>query len=337
MGKFNKDAFVSKMATGAGLLNDVSRMEKAKRMEEIYVEADQIHPAKENQGISITKIEELAQAIQDVGLLSPLIVRQREDGEYKLVAGERRYRAIKMNIENGKWEKDDPIRCFLFDPEKIDLALSDEDKEEYVRLVENSNQRDKTDGDKLREIQKLKKIYEKLRREGDFSGSTRDHLVEDTGLSPSTIAQYTKVENQGSDELIDAVLENRVGISAATKIASLPEEEQAQVIEIAGKEKADGERITPQDVVKAKGQMERERKQKVNVSGAEASDPKKKQEVPEQEAVDGNRVTTKIFKKDIDQIMKKLKAEEAGITLDDIQYNNYLKHVRSLEKLILGR
>lgn len=217
MGKFNKDAFVSKMATGAGLLNDVSRMEKAKRMEEIYVEADQIHPAKENQGISITKIEELAQAIQDVGLLSPLIVRQREDGEYKLVAGERRYRAIKMNIENGKWEKDDPIRCFLFDPEKIDLALSDEDKEEYVRLVENSNQRDKTDGDKLREIQKLKKIYEKLRREGDFSGSTRDHLVEDTGLSPSTIAQYTKVENQGSDELIDAVLENRVGISAAYK------------------------------------------------------------------------------------------------------------------------
>lgn len=40
-------------------------------------------------------IEELAQSIQEFGVLSPLLVQLTEGGTYKLVAGERRYRAAK--------------------------------------------------------------------------------------------------------------------------------------------------------------------------------------------------------------------------------------------------
>jgi len=41
-----------------------------------------------------TELEELAQSIQENGLLQPLLVRSRPGGRYELVAGERRYRAV---------------------------------------------------------------------------------------------------------------------------------------------------------------------------------------------------------------------------------------------------
>ena len=39
------------------------------------------------------ELSDLAQSIGDKGLLQPLVVRQRRDGEYEIVAGERRWRA----------------------------------------------------------------------------------------------------------------------------------------------------------------------------------------------------------------------------------------------------
>jgi ParB family transcriptional regulator, chromosome partitioning protein len=39
------------------------------------------------------ELSDLAQSIGDKGLLQPLVVRQRSDGEYEIVAGERRWRA----------------------------------------------------------------------------------------------------------------------------------------------------------------------------------------------------------------------------------------------------
>ena len=39
------------------------------------------------------ELEELAKSIRDKGLLQPIVVRQRPDGEFEIVAGERRWRA----------------------------------------------------------------------------------------------------------------------------------------------------------------------------------------------------------------------------------------------------
>ena len=39
------------------------------------------------------ELEDLARSIREKGLLQPLVVRQRDDGEYEIVAGERRWRA----------------------------------------------------------------------------------------------------------------------------------------------------------------------------------------------------------------------------------------------------
>ena len=55
---------------------------------------DQVHPRKVN-AYAITDIERLAESIQRSGLLQPVIVKKEAPDSYQLIAGERRFTAIK--------------------------------------------------------------------------------------------------------------------------------------------------------------------------------------------------------------------------------------------------
>ena len=314
MGKFN----VNKIkGAGEGLLNEISKMQKVNEMQIIYILPDQIDKAEENEGISIDRIEELADSIADVGLINALVLRQKEDGRYRIVAGERRYTAILSLIEDGRWEKDQPIKSSLFDPQLIDLPLTEEEKEDYVRATENAEQRNKTDGDKLLQMRKLMKIYEKLRENGAISNvKTRTLLAADMKMAPSHAAQFMKVDAKGSDELIDAVLDNQVSVSAASTIAGLPQEEQKEIVEKALQEKQDDKKITPKDLENAQQKIKAAAGLNENISeGAE----------------DGARITSKIFQNDISVITKTLESDD--ILLDEKQYLHYLKNIKALEKI----
>lgn len=314
MGKFN----VNKIkGAGEGLLNEISKMQKVNEMQIIYILPDQIDKAEENEGISIDRIEELADSIADVGLINALVLRQKEDGRYRIVAGERRYTAILSLIEDGRWEKDRPIKSSLFDPQLIDLPLTEEEKEDYVRATENAEQRNKTDGDKLLQMRKLMKIYEKLRENGAISNvKTRTLLAADMKMAPSHAAQFMKVDAKGSDELIDAVLDNQVSISAASTIAGLPQEEQKEIVEKALQEKQDDKKITPKDLENAQQKIKTAAGLNENISeGVE----------------EGARITSKIFQKDISVITKTLESDD--ILLDEKQYLHYLKNIRALENI----
>ncbi|MBO1684266.1 ParB/RepB/Spo0J family partition protein [[Clostridium] scindens] len=314
MGKFN----VNKIkGAGEGLLNEISKMQKVNEMQIIYILPDQIDKAEENEGISIDRIEELADSIADVGLINALVLRQKEDGRYRIVAGERRYTAILSLIEDGRWEKDRPIKSSLFDPQLIDLPLTEEEKEDYVRATENAEQRNKTDGDKLLQMRKLMKIYEKLRENGAISNvKTRTLLAADMKMAPSHAAQFMKVDAKGSDELIDAVLDNQVSVSAASTIAGLPQEEQKEIVEKALQEKQDDKKITPKDLENAQQKIKAAAGLNENISeGAE----------------EGARITSKIFQNDISVITKTLESDD--ILLDEKQYLHYLKNIKALEKI----
>lgn len=216
-------------------------------------------------------------------------------------------------------EKDRPIKASLFDPGRIDLPLTDEEKEDYVRATENAEQRNKTDGDKLIQMRKLMKIYEKLRENGAISNvKTRALLAADMKMAPSHAAQFMKVDAKGSDELIDAVLDNKVSVSAASTIAGLPKENQKEIIERALEEKTDDKKITPKELENAQQKIKKE-------SAPRAEEAEKMDE--------GTRITSKVFKKDIAAITGALKANDKGILLDDKQYMNYLKTIRSLEEI----
>jgi ParB family transcriptional regulator, chromosome partitioning protein len=65
------------------------------------------------------ELEDLSRSIREKGLLQPLVVRQRDDGEYEIVAGERRWRAAQRA---GLHELPVLIRI-LTDGETLEIAL----------------------------------------------------------------------------------------------------------------------------------------------------------------------------------------------------------------------
>lgn len=301
---------------GDGLLNEVSKLQRVNEMKQIFVSVDQIDKAEENKKMSIKQIEELADSIVDVGLVNPIVLRQKEDGRYRIVAGERRYTAITKLIEDGRWEKTRPVRSSLFDPNLIDLPLTDDEKEDYVRATENAQQRNATDGDLMVTARKLKKTYEKLRERGAINNiKTRMLLAQDMQISSTHAAQFMAVDAKGDDSLIDAVLENQVSVSAASTIARLSKEEQQQIIQRALENKKEEKKITPKDLNKAH------------------QDIRKRIEEPEQNIVDGTQITEKEFKKDIARIVKKLKKKESGFILTEEAYLKYIEYIEKIDKL----
>lgn len=309
---------------GAGLLSPAS-IQQAKEMQSIFVLPGMIDKADENKGISIEKINELAASIVDVGLINPLVVRIKEDGRYKIIAGERRFTAIQQLIDENKWAEDRTIKCSLFDPNLIELPLSDEDKEEYVRVTENAEQRDKTDGDKLLLMRKLKGLYEKLREQGLYRGvETRELLATDMGIGKSTVAQLQKIENQGSESLKNAMIEGGVNITAAVEIASMEPAKQDELIsQVLDSGKA--EQITKKDVQKFKFE-EKNKKDTDSTTSTDEADA-----APED--IDMVVISEKSLKKEMKDVFSILK-EKDDFTIHKDDLLSILNKISDIEKIL---
>lgn len=129
------------------------------------IEADPLNPRRVFHDEALTA---LADSIYDDGkltLLQPLVIRPREGGPkpFRLVAGERRWRAIGRLIADGRWPAELPV------PTSI-RALSDEEAA-ILALVENMQRED------------LSAVDEAL---------TFEHLAETLGWSNADIAKHIK-------------------------------------------------------------------------------------------------------------------------------------------------
>ena len=92
-----------------------------------------------------TEIQELAQTISEHGLLQPIVVREFRPGKYEIIAGERRFRAVKLL----EWEKIPAIVEKMSDAESASLALIEnlqraqlspvEEAQAYKQLMEFNN------------------------------------------------------------------------------------------------------------------------------------------------------------------------------------------------------
>jgi ParB family chromosome partitioning protein len=79
-------------------LDDVNSQDKAKNnngVVEIEVEKIKLNPMQPREKFTDTKLDELADSIKEYGIIQPLVVSYK-NGEYELIAGERRLRASKQ-------------------------------------------------------------------------------------------------------------------------------------------------------------------------------------------------------------------------------------------------
>lgn len=317
---------------GSGLLAAMNK--KAAEMPEEYVAYEQIETSIKNEwSMNDSSIAELAELIKDVGLLNPPILKKnKENDKYTIVAGERRYRAIGKLIEAGNWPQERKIKVHILSPEIIDLPLTDDEKEDYVRLAENAGQRGKTDGDLLLEKRGYEKIYASLREKGELSGiKTRTLLENDMKISGSKIAQFQKVENRGSDKLKEALLNDELTVSTAVKVADMSMEEQDQFIESVQEEKKEGEKIERGDILKyqnrPKGSNELKEKESKQDNVNKEEGPKESESV----VIDEKIISLDRFQKDINPILQSI--NQKTVHLDDGQYESYLQILEGLKKL----
>ena len=179
----------------------------------VYIDMDHLRPNKRNE-YKMTDIENLSAMIKlSGGILQNLIVRpDEEEGYYIITTGERRWRAARLLRDQGEYPEEfqNTVPCTVSDPEKIDLPLDRDAKEDFSILVTNQY-RDKTDGELFMEIQKWKKIIGKLRQAGveylpagynDGEGEelqikgkkTRDIVAAQLGVSDRQVTRFEGVE-----------------------------------------------------------------------------------------------------------------------------------------------
>ena len=121
---------------------------------------------------------DLAQSIRENGLIQPLTVRE-VDGKYQIVAGERRFRAMKLN---GAVE----IPAIVMDANEIQMA--------EMALVENIQR------ENLSAIEEAKSYVEIMK----YAGLNQSQLALRVGKSQSSIANKIRLLNL-NEEVQNAV------------------------------------------------------------------------------------------------------------------------------------
>ena len=154
------------------------------RVQEIAVNKIKANRYQPRQEFDETALEELQSSIKRYGVLQPLIVRKLADGDYELIAGERRLRAAKLA---GLAEIPAMVR------EYNDAEISE------IALIENIQREDLNAIEEARAYERLIKNF----------GLTQEILSQKIGRSRSHIANFLrllKLEPQVQEYIASGIL-----------------------------------------------------------------------------------------------------------------------------------
>ena len=172
----------------------------SKRLVEVNVASIHPNPYQPRATFDEESIAELAQSIQQVGLLQPLLVRKLDDG-YELVAGERRLRAVtSLGMEK--------VACI------VQQDIEDESSA-MMALIENLQREDLHYLEEAQCYQKLLETY----------GLTQEELANRLGKSQSSIANKLRLLKL-SDEVKAAMTEKRLSERHARALLKLTDDKQ---------------------------------------------------------------------------------------------------------------
>jgi len=162
------------------------------------------------------KMEELVESIKEKGVLSPAIVRPREEGGYEIISGHRRRRA-----------------CELAEMESMPAIIRDLDDDEATILMVDANiQRENILPSERAFAYKMRIKAEKNqgKRTDLTSGQIVPKLIseqigDEEGMSGRQIKRYVRLTNL-LPELLERVDNGKIGFIPAVNISFLKKEEQ---------------------------------------------------------------------------------------------------------------
>lgn len=186
-----------KRTLGRGLGSLIPQAEESIRVESIPIDKVRPREGQPRKNFDQKALEDLAESIKEYGLLNPITVTKKDD-HYEILAGERRYRASKLN-----------------DATHIDAIIGtyDERDIEVLSLIENVQRED------LSAIEEAN-AYKKL---ADEYGLTQADIAEKMGKSRSYIANTIRLLKL-NDEEKEALKEGEISSSQARSLLSLKDD-----------------------------------------------------------------------------------------------------------------
>ena len=179
---------------------------------------------------SVKDIEELAGDILLSGLKQnlELVYAPCEKGEYRIVAGERRWEALKYLVSKGY--KD-------FELATSKLTTPQDDDEEQVEIIIANAYRTKTISDMIEEetrlkasLERMKAAVKKIKGYDLQSGRLRDVISSMLHMSKTKIAQIEAVNNNLIPEWREELKKERLTFSAAYELSGMTEDEQREAL-----------------------------------------------------------------------------------------------------------
>ena len=145
-------------------------------------------------------ISQLADSIREQGVLQPLLVVPTGDGRYRIIAGERRYRA-------GRAAGLDTLPCIV---RELDVVRQME-----IALIENLQREDLNPIEAARAMKALKDQY----------GYTQDKIADRVGKSRPAVANLLRLLDL-PEEIAEMVRDGRLSAGHARVLAGLSDPEQ---------------------------------------------------------------------------------------------------------------
>ena len=166
------------------------------------------------------EIKELAESIELIGLQQYPVIRPIEGtDEYEVIAGHKRRLAILRLLDEGKTEYEE-VPCKVETPDDI--------QNELILIFTNSTQRERTDYEKMREIERVRELLAGYQETHELTGRKQNIIAEILGTSKTKVGTLDNIKNNLVAPFMEEFAAGKIRTSAANEIAGLePDAQQA--------------------------------------------------------------------------------------------------------------
>ena len=189
----NKD---NKLGMGLGALLSTNTNNGNQGVKKINISQIIPNPSQPRKNFIENELRELSLSIKNQGLIQPIIVRSVDDGQYQIIAGERRWRASQLA---GLHE----IECIIRDVEDINVL--------EAALIENIQRED------------LNVIEEAYAYKGliELKNITNENLAKKIGKSSSHVSNILRLLEL-DDEIKNFVIKGKLSMGHARALIGVP-------------------------------------------------------------------------------------------------------------------
>ena len=207
-------------------LNAESKKEIKSDWKPIKVSARKLRPAPDKKNFyhaEDKEIKDLAESIELIGLQQYPVIRPVEGtDEYEVIAGHKRRLAILRLLDEGKTEYE-MIPCRVETPDDI--------RNELILIFTNSTQRERTDYEKMREIERVRELLTEYQKTHELTGRRQNIIAEILGTNKTKVGTLDNINNNLIAPFVEEFAAGKISTSAANEIAGLEQDAQQALYE----------------------------------------------------------------------------------------------------------